>query len=287
MPLLGAHHSIAGGYYKAVEAAARFGMDCVQLFTKNNNQWRAKPLSDEDTQRFQQALSDTGIRSPIAHDSYLINLGSPDDELWNRSIESLAMELDRAARLGIPHVVAHPGSHVGTGEDVGLSRIAQGLDLVFDRDCSQTTIALEITAGQGTNLGYRFEHLRTIIDRCSFPDRLTVCLDTCHLFAAGYPLAPKRKYNETMKEFASTIGLERLVAFHLNDSKKGLGSRVDRHDHIGRGEMGTEPFELVLNDRRFKNLPMYLETPKGIDEQTGEEWDAINFATLCRLAGRH
>lgn len=276
--------SIAGGYYKAVEAAASFGMDCVQIFTKNNNQWRAKPLTPKDAELFSQALAKTGVQAPIAHDSYLINLGTQDDELWNKSVDALAAELERAAFLGIDHVVAHPGSHVGAGEEAGLARIAEALDIVFQKTASlKTTVALEGTAGQGTNLGYRFEHLSELIQRCSFPDRLTVCLDTCHLFAAGYPLAPKRKFNETIKEFANVVGLDRLVAIHLNDSKKGLGSRVDRHEHIGRGMLGLEPFELLLNDRRFAKLPMYLETPKGTDEETGQDWDRINFGTLRSL----
>lgn len=285
MPLFGAHLSIAGGYYKAVEAAGRLEMDCVQIFTKNNNQWRAKPMVHKDAELFAQALEATGVRAPLAHSSYLINLGAADDELWNKSIDSLASELERAAFLGIDHVVVHPGSHVGVGEEAGLARIAAALDQVFDKTRElKTCVALETTAGQGTNLGYRFEHLRDLIEKCSTPDRLTVCLDTCHVFAAGYPLAPKRKFNETFKEFDEVVGLDRLVAVHLNDSKKEFGSRVDRHEHIGRGMIGLEAFELLVNDRRFKKTPMYLETPKGFDEETGKDWDAINMATLRGLA---
>lgn len=284
MPLFGSHLSIAGGYYKAVEEAGRLGFDAVQIFTKNNNQWRAKPISDDDVERFQSSLEETGVQNPISHDSYLINLGSPDDELWKKSIDALVVELQRAHQLGIDHVVAHPGSHVGSGEEAGLERIAAGLDIVFKQTKKlPTTVALETTAGQGTNLGYRFEHLGTIIEQCAFPDRLTACLDTCHIFAAGYALAPKRAYTKTMKEFDQAVGLDRLVAFHLNDSKKDFGSRVDRHEHIGRGFLGLEPFTHVVNDRRFKSTPMYLETPKAVDEESGEEWDTINLRTLQSL----
>jgi deoxyribonuclease-4 len=284
MPLYGSHLSIAGGYYKAVRAAADYGMDCVQIFTKNNNQWRAKPLSAEDIQLFKAAIEETGIRQPISHDSYLINLGTQDPELWKKSVEALIVEIERAAALGIANVVAHPGAHVGSGEESGLARIAEGLDLVLEATKQlATNVALETTAGQGSNLGYRFEHLASIIERCAFPDRLTVCLDTCHVFAAGYELAPKKKYEATWKEFDQVIGLERLVALHLNDSKKPFGSRVDRHEHIGKGHLGLEPFQLLVNDRRFKNLPMYLETDKAIEPESGRQWDAINLEVLKGL----
>lgn len=287
MPLYGSHLSIAGGYYKAVRAAAELGMDCVQIFTKNNNQWRAKPLTDEDVRLFQQAMQETGIRAPISHDSYLINLGTADPELWKKSVDALIVELQRAAALGIANVVAHPGAHVGAGEEAGLARIADGLELVLQATKGlATNIALETTAGQGSNLGYRFEHLAEIIKRCAFPDRLTVCLDTCHVFAAGYELAPKRKYNATIKEFDKVVGLGRLVAFHLNDSKKPLGSRVDRHEHIGKGHLGLEPFEHLVNDRRFRKMPMYLETDKAIEPESGQPWDAINLAVLKGLEHR-
>lgn len=284
MPLIGSHLSIAGGYYKAVRKAAELELDCVQLFTKNNNQWKAKPISEEDISLFKTALDETGIKLPISHDSYLINLASADDELWNKSIEAMVIELERAAMLGIDNVVAHPGSHLGAGEEAGLARIAAALDIVFDRTAALSTcIALETTAGQGTNLGAAFEHLQSLIEQCSFADRLTACMDTCHVFAAGYPLAPKKQYMETMKHFDQCVGFDRLVAVHVNDSKKGLGSRVDRHEHIGRGCLGIEPFELLMNDRRFAKIPLYLETFKGTDEETGEDWDLINARALRSL----
>ncbi|MFO0946203.1 MAG: deoxyribonuclease IV [Planctomycetota bacterium] len=287
MPLFGSHLSIAGGYHLAVLRAAELGMDCVQLFTKNNNQWRAKPMTEEDARLFKQSLTKTGITHPIAHDSYLINLAASDEELWNKSVDAMVVELERAHLLGITHVVAHPGSHVGAGEEFGLRRVAEGLDRVFERTAKlTTTVALETTAGQGTNLGHRFEHLAAIIQQCSYPDRLTACLDTCHVFAAGYPLAPKKKYLETFAEFDRVVGLDRLVAFHVNDSKKGLGSRVDRHEHIGKGCLGIEPFEHLVNDRRFAKLPMYLETAKETDPETGKDWDEINLEVLRGLIKR-
>jgi deoxyribonuclease-4 len=285
VPLFGSHLSIAGGYYKAVLEAGRLGFDCVQIFTKNNNQWRAKPITDAEAEAFRCALAEQGVVRPISHNSYLINLASPDDALRGRSIDAMVVELERAHRLGIDHVVAHPGSHVGAGEEAGLTRVAEALDLVFQRTASlPTTVALENTAGQGSNLGHRFEHLTAILERCSRPERLRVCVDTCHVFAAGYPLAPKRKYLDTLRKLDRAVDLERVVAWHLNDSKRALGSRVDRHEHIGRGCLGLEPFRLLVRDRRFREAPMYLETPKGVDPKSKREWDAINLSTLRRLA---
>lgn len=284
MPLFGSHLSIAGGYYKAVEAANRLGLDCVQIFTKNNNQWRAVPLVDEDVSRFQCALAQLKISHPIAHDSYLINLGSQDAELWNKSVDALVVELERAARLGIPHVVAHPGSHGGAGEEAGIARIVQGLDRALKATAKlPVTVALETTAGQGASVGHRFEHLGEIIRGCAYPQRLTVCLDTCHVFAAGYPLAPRKSYEETWKAFDKEVGIDRLVAIHVNDSKKDFGSRVDRHEHIGLGKLGIEPFKLLVNDARLKDTPMYLETAKEIEPTSGEDWDLINVRVLRGL----
>jgi len=276
--------SIAGGYYKAVEIAKRHGCDCVQLFTKNNNQWRAKPISDEEAQRFRSALSDTGVGHVIAHDSYLINLASPDDVLWQRSIEAFVVELRRADQLGIEYVVTHPGACVGASEAEGLARVAAALDRVHRQteDAHARTL-LETTAGQGTSLGWRFEHLAEIMATVRFSDRLGVCVDTCHIFAAGYPLATRRQYRATMAELDAVVGLENVRAFHLNDSKREFGSRVDRHAAIGEGHLGTEPFRHLLNDPRFRNVPMYLETPKGLED--GVELDLRNLATLRGLVG--
>jgi deoxyribonuclease IV len=285
MPLLGAHLSIVGGYFKAVDAAAAFGMDTVQIFTKNNNQWRAKALTDDDVHAFREALERTGIRQPCAHDSYLINLASPDDELWQKSLDAFVVELERAEALGLAGVVMHPGSFVDSTERRGISRIVKGLDTACRRTKGfQTEIWLETTAGQGTNLGYRFEHLAEILSRSKFADRMGVCVDTCHIFAAGYPLASDAEYAATMNEFDDVIGVDRVRAFHLNDSKKGLGSRVDRHAHIGEGCLGIEPFRHVLNDPRFADLPMYLETKK--ETRDGAEMDAVNLGRLRELMER-
>jgi deoxyribonuclease-4 len=184
-------------------------------------------------------------------------------------------------------VVTHPGAHVQSGEEQGIARIAAALDVAFDRtSATPSLVALETTAGQGSNLGYRFEHLAQIIARCSFPERLAVCLDTCHVFAAGYPLAPKRKYNETMRAFERHVGFERLVAVHVNDSKAKFESRVDRHEHIGKGQIGLEAFRYLVNDGRFRSLPLYLETPKKDDPESGRAWDAINLEVLRGLRKR-
>jgi len=285
MPLLGAHMSIAGGYYKAVLAAAELGMDCVQIFTKNNNQWRAKPLTDDDINRFREALEETGIQQPVAHDSYLINLASPDDALWQKSQDAFVVELERAEALGLIGVVMHPGSFVKSSEEEGLARIVQAIDTVHQKtEGFQTQILLETTAGQGTNLGHRFEQLAYIIDETAESDRLGVCVDTCHIFAAGYAIGTPQEYRRTMKEFDDLIGIDRIRAFHLNDSKKEFGSRVDRHDHIGEGHLGLEPFRNLLNDRRFAKTPMCLETAKV--ERDGVPMDAINLETLRGLIKR-
>lgn len=282
MSILGAHMSIAGGYYKAVEIASRCGCDCVQLFTKNNNQWRAKPISDDEAARFRAALKDLKINHPIAHDSYLINLASPDDTLWHRSIDAFVDELQRAEQLGIQYVVTHPGSFTTTDEQTGLRRIIEALDEVHARaDGIEARCLLENTAGQGSALGWKFEHLGTIINGVKHPDRLGVCIDTCHTFAAGYPLATEREYQETMRQLDEAVGIKKVKAFHLNDSKKGLGSRVDRHAGIGEGELGIDAFRWLLNDSRFVTVPMYLETPKGLHD--GVELDVINLARLREL----
>jgi deoxyribonuclease-4 len=308
MAILGAHESIAGGCYKAVETAHRVGGDCVQLFTKNNNQWRAKDLTDDDVSRFRDALARLGITHPIAHDSYLINLASPDPALWKKSVDAFVVELLRADRLGIPYVVTHPGAYTTSSEQAGLAAIIRALDEVHRQTVgTRSQCLLETTAGQGTNLGWRFEHLAAILDGVEDPDRLGICFDTCHVFAAGYPLGStltpalsqkereastltpalsqrEREYRATMRQFDKTVGLKLIRAFHLNDSARPLGSRVDRHAHIGRGEMGKAPFRFLLNDRRFRHVPMYLETPKG--KENGKDLDAINLRTLRRMIAK-
>ncbi len=282
MPLFGSHLSIAGGYHKAATRAGELGMQTVQIFTKNNNQWRAKPLTDEDVRLFRDAVADAGLQLPCAHDSYLINLGTPDDELWEKSLAAFIVELERAEALGLAGVVMHPGSHLDSTETQGLKRIVKGLN----RACKATSgfaveIWLETTAGQGTNLGWRFEHLGRILSEARSPERLQVCVDTCHIFAAGYGLDPDDEYEATFQQFDEHIGVERIRAFHLNDSKKPRGSRVDRHDHIGEGLLGLDSFRRVVNDPRFTGLPMYLETKK--EDRDGEPMDAVNLRTLRSL----
>ena len=289
MPYFGVHESISGGHDQAVSAAADAGFDCVQLFSKNSAQWHAKPLTEKEGERFQQALQQRNIRFPMVHDSYLINLASGKEELRQKSISAFADEMERTTILGIPWIVMHPGSPTGdestNAEENGLRRIAQAFDILFQQTASPVMILLETTAGQGTNLGWKFEHLARIIELSTFPKRFGVCVDTCHITAAGYSLASPKEYAETFEKFDHIIGLDRLMAFHLNDSVKGIGSRVDRHAHIGHGTLGLEPFRLLVNDPRFAELPMYLETPKGMVEVNGEmtDWDVVNLNTLKSL----
>jgi deoxyribonuclease-4 len=282
MAILGAHMSIAGGYYKAAELAGQCHCNCVQIFTKNNNQWRAKQISDEDVERFRTRLGELHLLHPLSHSSYLINLASPDAELWKKSIDAMIIELHRAERLGIPFVVVHPGSFTTSSEQAGINRVARALDEIHAQTRGITAgCLLENTAGQGSNLGWRFEQLAAILDRVQDPDRVGVCFDTCHAFAAGYPMGTEKEYKSTMRQFNRIIGIKRLKAFHLNDSKRELGSRVDRHQHIGHGCLGLEPFRRLLNDLRFRMTPMYLETPK--EKLNGEDWDVINLRTLRGL----
>ncbi len=282
MPLFGSHLSIAGGYYKAADAAAQLDMQTVQIFTKNNNQWRAKPLTDDDAARFKAAVEKAGLQKCCAHNSYLINLGSANVELFEKSRDAMIIELERAEALGLSGVVMHPGSYVDDTEEGGLKRIVKGIDQIHKATKGfETELWLETTAGQGTCLGHRFEHLREIIDRVKHPELLGVCVDTCHIFAAGYAIGTEAEYQATFQEFDDIVGLDRIRAFHINDSKKPCGSRVDRHDHIGEGHLGLEPFRHLMNDSRFDDLPMYLETKK--EKRDGVEMDAVNLKTLRGL----
>jgi deoxyribonuclease-4 len=274
--------SIAGGVEKAVQAAHTIGFRSLQLFTKNNNQWKAPPLPSRQVEAFRLALKATSLVDTVAHTSYLINLASPDDVLWNRSIEAMVVEVERCAVLGIPDLVTHPGAHLGTGEEAGLERVARALDVIHRRtDGLVVTIDLETTAGQGSSLGHRFEHLQAILSRVGSPGRLGVCVDTCHIFAAGYSLDGPRRYDETIEKLDRAVGIDRVRVWHLNDSCRDCGSRVDRHAAIGAGKMGLEPFRNLLNDQRFAHLPMILETPKGMED--GEDLDARNLRTLTSL----
>ncbi len=279
MAILGAHQSIAGGYYKAVEIAHRTQCDCVQIFTKNNNQWQGKELTDDDVRLFKEKLVELGISHPLAHDSYLINLASPDPALWKKSVDAFVIELLRADRLGIPYVVTHPGAHTTSSEEEGIAAVVRALDETHRQTPGiKTKCLLETTAGQGSCLGRTFEQLAAMIDGVQDPDRLGICVDTCHIFAAGYPISTEKDYHATMSALDKVIGTELVHAFHLNDSVKPLGSRVDRHAHIGRGMIGSEAFRLLMNDERFASVPMYLETPKG--EENGRDLDVINLETL-------
>jgi len=282
MSILGAHMSIAGGYFKAVLAAKKAGCECVQVFTKNNNQWRAKELTDEDATKFRNAMEEEGIVSPLSHASYLINLASPKEELRQKSIDAMIIELERAHALGIPYVVFHPGSHTTSTEEEGLDAIVNSMNVILAKTDSLDSIPLlENTAGQGSNLGWKFEHLSYIIDNVKESARVGVCIDTCHTFAAGHPMGDETEYKATIKAMDKTFGIDKIKGFHLNDSKKELGSRKDRHENIGEGEMGLEPFRLLLNDKRFAKIPMYLETEKG--DRDGEDLDVINLRTLRSL----
>jgi deoxyribonuclease-4 len=262
MPLFGAHLSIAGGYHNALLEAHGLGCDTVQLFTKQPSHWAARPIDDEQARAFADALRQTGLRQVMGHDSYLVNLASPDEALRRRSLDAFVQEMNRAETLRLSYLVMHPGAHLESGEDAGLSRVVAALDEAHAR-CRglRVRVLVETTAGQGSTLGHRFEHLARILDQVKDPDRLGVCFDTCHVFAAGYPLAPAEEYEATMREFDQVVGLGRIEAFHVNDSLKPLGSRLDRHAHIGKGEMGPEPFRLLVNDPRFRNHPMVLELP--------------------------
>jgi deoxyribonuclease-4 len=262
----GAHMSISGGLHKAFGHGERAGCDTVQIFSKNQQQWRGKPLTEQDIALFQAEQQRTGFEPLIVHDSYLINLASPKDDLWEKSIAAFADELERCAALGIPYLVTHPGAHVGSGEEVGLRREADALNRLFDAGTgAPTMVLLETTAGQGTTLGYRFEHLAMLIDLVGQDDRIGICVDTCHLLAAGYDIRTPEACAATFEEFDRVIGIQRIKAFHLNDSQKDLGSRVDRHTHIGDGCVGLEGFRAIVNDPRFAQIPMILETPKGDD----------------------
>lgn len=305
MPLLGAHMSIAGGLHKAVEAAAALGMETVQffthspsqwavkpitpagaeslrsgtLFTQNANRWAGKPLGEEDISLFRKAIRSAKLKYPTAHDSYLINLAAPDEALYRKSIDAFAEELTRAEALGLSYLVTHPGAHTGSGVDAGIARVVAALDEIHIRGAGfKVKVLLETTAGQGSCLGATFEELAAVLDRAKDTRRLGVCLDTCHVFAAGYPITAESDYTATFQRFDDLIGLSRLKLFHVNDSARPFGSRVDRHAAIGQGHVGLDAFRRLVTDPRFANRPMILETPKEDDE--GDPMDPVNLAVL-------
>ncbi len=263
--LLGAHMSIAGGTPNAIDRACRAGCTVLQIFVKNNNQWKGKPLSAVEVQAFRANRTAAGLLDVVAHTCYLINLASPEGELRRQSIDTFLDELGRATLLGLSHLVVHPGSHGGDGETIGISRIAEALNEIHERAAeTPVSVALEGTAGQGTSVGYRFEHLRDILAGCRRPDRISICLDTCHLFASGHDFRTPEGYELMLEAFDHAVGLSKLQVLHCNDSKRELGSRVDRHEHIGKGKVGVEGFRWLMNDPRLARVPKILETPKGV-----------------------
>jgi len=281
MPLLGSHMSVAGGLHTAVGRGMRCGCTTMQIFVKNNNRWEGKPLSDEDVQSYKTALANATIRPVVAHAGYLINLCALSAPLLARSRSSFVDELERSERLGLHALVVHPGAHGGAGERDGIARAAATLDAAHALTPGfRVLTTLETTAGQGTALGHRFEQLARIIELVERKERMAVCVDTCHLFAAGYDIASEEGWQRTMEEFEAVIGFARLAVVHVNDSKKGLGSRVDRHDHIGKGVIGLDAFRRVMTDPRLECVPKILETPKSEDLHE----DAENMALLRSLA---
>jgi deoxyribonuclease IV len=264
--LLGAHMSTSGGPWKALERGAGIGCEIIQIFVKNNMQWLGKPFAAADLERYAQQRATCGLAAIFGHAGYLINLGAPPSANRDKSMESLRQEIQLAGDLQLPFLVLHPGAHLGHGEAAGLAHIVSGLNEIFAATKKSTVrIALENTAGQGTCLGHQIAHLAAIFDRVKEPQRLAVCLDTAHFFAAGYDLRPRGGWDKAIKEVDSLIGLKQIVAFHLNDSKTALGSRVDRHAHIGQGQIGREAFAHIVNDPRFRTTPGCLETPKSAD----------------------
>ncbi len=259
---LGAHVSIAGGLYNAIANGEKIGANAIQIFSKNQTRWLTKPLLQQDAIKFQQAWKNSSIKEIVIHDSYLINLGSPDSTILNKSRDAFLDEIERADMLGIRFLVFHPGSHINSGEKTGIKTIADSLNLIINKHPDyQLRLLLEATAGQGTNLGYKFEQLAEIINRVEDKTKVGVCLDTAHIFAAGYDLRTPETYDITISEVDSIVGLDNLFCFHINDSKKEFNSHVDRHEQIGEGFLGIEPFRRLLNDPRLTEIPKLLETP--------------------------
>ena len=265
--LWGAHMPTAGGIEKSPLNGKSVGCVAMQIFTKNQNQWKGKTLDKKTVDAYLHNLKDAGIEHVASHDSYLINLANPDPAMYKKSFEAFVDEIERAALLKIPYLVFHPGSHLGSGEEAGLKSMAKAMNEAIKKTkhCPGVMLTIETTAGQGTNLGYRFEHIAYLIDNVKDKKRVGVCLDTCHVFAAGYDIRTKEAYKKTFKEFDEKVGLEQIKFFHINDSKKDLGSRVDRHEQLGKGFIGKDAFGFLVNDRRFYKTPMVLETPKGKD----------------------
>lgn len=261
--LVGAHTSISGGYYKAIEQGADIGCTTVQMFTKSSRSWTGAEITLDDVAKFHEALETTGIdpKTIVSHSSYLINIGSANQATAKKSTSGLLHEVNRCTTLGIPYLVIHPGSHVGAGEEKCIELVAQNLDSVLEASDGTVTILLETMAGQGTNVGYTFEQLKEIRSLCSGKKRVGYCFDTCHVFAAGYDISTPEGYEETIVKMDKVLGLGHVKAIHLNDSKTPCGSRVDRHEPIGEGHIHKNTFKLIMNDKRFVHVPKILETP--------------------------
>lgn len=278
--LLGAHTSTSGGVHTAIERAMKMKFTALQIFTKNNNRWYSKPLEEDEIEKFKTLLEKSGIKFVVSHDSYLINLCSADTTILKKSRTAFIDELERCELLGIPYLNFHPGSHNGQGEEAGIKLIAESLNICHYKTKNyKVSSMIEATAGQGTTLGYRFEQLQKIIELVEDKKRMTICLDTAHIFAAGYNIRDAEKYKKVIKDFDNIIGLERLKCFHMNDSRKELGSRVDRHEHIGKGFIGKDGFANIMNDRKLEKIPKILETPKGKEMKE----DKKNLRTLVSL----
>jgi len=285
--LLGAHFSIFKGLHDAVYQAASYRCNALQLFTKNATTWKERTITSAEAAHFKAAVAETGVQSIAAHSSYLINLASPQPKKHAMSCHALKHELKRASDLEIPFCILHPGAHMDSGEEAGLSKISDSINNLFAENTGVSTcLLLETTAGQGSGLGHTFEQLAQIIDAIEQKERVGICLDTCHIFAAGYDIRTRESYEQTLTHFDTVLGLEKLFAIHINDSKKELGSRVDRHTHIGKGYIGVDAFQLILNDPRLAQVPKLLETAK---KEGHIDWDKRNLTLLRSLvvSGKH
>lgn len=282
--LLGAHFSIAKGLHNALLEAEAYDCNALQLFTKNANTWKERTLTPDEIETFAEVRQKTGIDVIASHTSYLINLAGPEEKKHRMSCLALEQELIRSTQLQIPYVVLHPGAHMGEGVSAGISRAADSVNRIFARHPEiSTRLLFETTAGQGSSVGHVFEQLARLMDGVENKDGIGICFDTCHCFAAGYDIRTREGYRQTMAAFDRVIGLRHLFVIHLNDTEKALGSRVDRHAHIGRGKIGMTAFDTIMNDRRFQCIPKIIETPK---EAAGKDWDAINLKRLKDLVRR-
>jgi deoxyribonuclease-4 len=281
LPLLGAHFSIAKGLHRALYEAKAHRCTALQIFTKNANTWKERTLAQDEIRRFDQARKETGIIEIVSHAAYLINLATSERKKHVLSCNALVSELIRSSMLDIPFIVLHPGAHMGIGEEKGIEKIADSINEMFAKTSGiKTRLLFETTAGQGSGMGYSFEQLALIMDKIENRNRCGICLDTSHIFAAGYDIRTKESYRKTINAFDAIIGIKNLFVIHLNDSKKELGSRVDRHEHIGEGYIGMNMFKLVMNDRRFRDVPKIIETPKYKD---GRDADKMNLNRLRTL----